>query len=253
MANKHYQIYTGTSGLVLPFPNKQYYPAEFRDKSRLTYYASLFNSIEINSSFYKIPMAKTVKKWAEEVTPDFRFTFKLWRDITHNKELFFNAEDVNRFMGVIDAAGSRKGCLLVQFPPGFTAAGSGKLKNLLDVLRQNTADPQWKIAVEFRNRSWYDEKTYDLLNRYGASLVLHDKPLSAFTSPVTEADFIYLRFHGPSGDYRGSYADAFLYEYAQYVREWEEEGKSVYVYFNNTMGDAVKNLATMNSYLFEEE
>src|SRR4051812_43057690 len=92
------QFYSGISGLVLPVPNKSLYPPEFRETSRLTYYASLFNSIEINSSFYKVPIAKTVNKWTTEVPDHFKFTYKLWREITHNKELLFNANDVDRFM-----------------------------------------------------------------------------------------------------------------------------------------------------------
>lgn len=81
--------YSGISGLILPVPNKEHYPAEFKEKSRLCYYASLFSSIEVNSSFYRIPQAKTIAKWADDVPADFKFTFKLWRGITHEKGLVF--------------------------------------------------------------------------------------------------------------------------------------------------------------------
>lgn len=101
-------FYSGTSGLVLPVKNKQFYPVAFQDKSRLTYYASLFNSIEINSSFYKIPMPSTVAKWAERVLEHFRFTFKLWREITHVKGLAFDPVNVERFMYTIDQIGNKK-------------------------------------------------------------------------------------------------------------------------------------------------
>ncbi len=101
-------VYGGTSGLTLLLP-KRSFPLEFQDKSRLTYYASIFNTIEINSSFYKIPQASTIQKWAESVPADFKFTFKLWRDITHTKGLVFKQEDVERFMGVIDKVGKKKG------------------------------------------------------------------------------------------------------------------------------------------------
>src|ERR1044072_276638 len=98
MKRKREGIYrSGTSGLVLPVPNKKAFPPEFKDKSRLTYYGSLFNSIEINSSFYKIPQAATVKKWADSVPDNFAFTFKLWREITHIKGLAYQPEDVLRF------------------------------------------------------------------------------------------------------------------------------------------------------------
>ncbi len=242
-------FYSGTSGVVLPVPNKLSFPPEFQEKSRLTYYASLFNSVEINSSFYKVPMPATVQKWAESVPEDFRFTFKLWKGITHNKGLDFKVEDVNHFMQVIAQAGSKKGCLLVQFPPSLKVSGIRQTEKLMLAIQQADSAQNWKIALEFRDRSWYVEETYDLLNDYNMGIVLHDK--SAAASPLLEpaTAFVYLRFHGPGGNYKGSYDDGFLYEYAQYIKEWQSEGKSVYVYFNNTMGDAIKNLASLNQYV----
>src|ERR1700712_4410010 len=91
-------IYIGTSGLVLPVPNKKSFPEGFQDKSRLTYYSSLFNTIEINSSFKKIPQFKTAQRWAAEVPDDFRFTIKLSKWITHNKDLAFDPADVKHFI-----------------------------------------------------------------------------------------------------------------------------------------------------------
>jgi uncharacterized protein YecE (DUF72 family) len=81
-------------------------------------------------------------------------------------------------------------------------------------------------------------------------MVLHDIPASATPQIADEFDkHVYLRFHGPNGGYKGSYPDDFLYEYAQYIKEWQTEGKCVYLYFNNTMGDAVGNLMTINKFL----
>lgn len=241
--------YTGTSGLLLPVPNKQFFPPEFKDKSRLNYYGFLFNSLEVNSSFYKVPMASTVQKWAEDVPEGFKFTFKLWRGITHNKGLAFDPEAVSRFMKVIDPAGSKKGCLLVQFPPGIRAAARKPFEQLMVHILD--ADPYrtWKIAVEFRHASWYQESVYNWLQERQLALVLHDKTGSA--TPVVEqwAEFVYLRFHGPDGDYKGTYAEDLLAEYAAYIREWQIEGKDVYVYFNNTIGDAIANLNTLRAFL----
>ena len=93
------KFYGGTSGLVLPVANKLAFPPAYQDKSRLTYYASLFNSLEVNSSFYKIPMA-TIKRWAIEVPEGFKFTFKLFKGITHNKGLVFEDALVEKFMQV---------------------------------------------------------------------------------------------------------------------------------------------------------
>lgn len=237
------------SGLVLPVANKQAFPPEFQDKSRLNFYASLFNSIEINSSFYKVPMASTVRKWTAEVPQHFRFTFKLWREITHNKGLVFSMADVEKFMRSINEAGNQKGCLLVQFPPSLKIDSIHQLEHLLTALNLHNSEQLWKIAVEFRHLSWYNDTINSILQQYNMGLVIHDMPKSAPPLKVLAGDFVYLRFHGPNGDYRGSYPDDFLYEYAQYIQEWQSEGKIAYVYFNNTMGDSVKNLMSLNRYV----
>ena len=246
MKNK---IYTGTSGVVLPLPNKKSFPEELQSKSRLQIYSTLFNSVEINSSFYKIPMASTVQNWAAGVPESFRFTFKLWRDITHNKELAFNTGDVGRFMAAINTTGDKKGCLLIQLPPKLTVDATCQLGKLLSCLRNCVGGSDWKLAVEFRNRSWYQANTYQLLDSFNTGLVLQDMPSSAIMQPATAAAFVYLRLHGPSGGYRGSYSDDILYEYAGYMNDWADEDKTVYVYFNNTMGEAMKNLLALNAYL----
>ncbi len=239
--------YTGTSGLVLPVPNKTHYPPEFKEKSRLCYYASLFSSIEVNSSFYKIPKAKTIAKWVEDVPDNFRFTFKLWRGITHEKGLVLNDEDVFKFMQAIHPAGAKKGCLLVQFPPSAKVNLIPQLYHLVNTLSDADKERTWKIALEFRHNSWYTDDLFEFAETNNLSVVLHDIPSSA--TPLDYyaiSDTIYLRFHGPGGKYRGSYEDDVLYEYASYINEWREEGKTVYVYFNNTMGDAVTNLEMLN-------
>lgn len=241
-------FYGGTSGLLIPIPKRDF-PQEFRNYSRLAYCATLLNSLEINSSFYKLPMPSTVSKWAADVPDNFRFTFKLWRQITHNKDLVFNDQDVIRFMDVVNHAGDKKGCILVQFPPSLTIAARGPLMYLLAILEETNKNQQWKIAVEFRHRSWYNDEIYDLLSEIGAGLVLQDMPKSTTPQIITAEDFVYLRFHGPGGSYRGSYSDELLNEYSYYIREWQEEGKDVYVYFNNTAGDAWNNLITLQRYL----
>lgn len=249
IAENKSEIYTGTSGLVLPLPNRRSFPPEFHHKSRLEIYASLFNSVEINSSFYKVPMASTVQKWGALVPGNFKFTFKLWRDITHNNALAFNPADVDRFMQVIGHIGHKSGCLLIQFPPGLSITNAAQLEKLLNQVKGSDPEDQWNVVVEFRNKSWYHQDVYDLIGQYSCGIVLHDMPSSGISFLECGANYTYLRFHGPAGGYKGSYTDDFLYEYAQYIREWHDEGKEVFVYFNNTMGDAVKNLATLNKYL----
>lgn len=242
-------FYTGTSGLLLPVPNKEFYPEEFKNRSRLCYYGSLFNSIEINSSFYKVPMASTVAKWAADTPDDFKFTFKLWREITHGKGLQYQAAHIHNFFERIEAAGDKKGSLLVQFPGSIKPVLMRELEQLLIQIRQADPDQAWKVAVEFRHQSWYQTDTYDMMEALNMGLVLHDKLSEGTSLNDASTDFIYLRFHGPGGNYRGSYEDQFLYEYASYVREWLADGKVVFVYFNNTMGNAIQNLEALRQYV----
>ena len=241
------KFYSGTSGLVLPVP-QSLYPAEFQGKSRLQYYSALFNSVEINSSFYKNPKASTINKWAESVTENFEFTFKLSKNITHIKGLDFKPEDIKNFIETINFIGNKKGCLLAQFPPGLKIEASKQLQKLLDIINLANNTEGWKIAVEFRHSSWYNDEVYDMLIKNKASIVIHDLPASA-TPIKTLGNVVYLRFHGPGGRYRGSYPDDFLLTYSKYIKAWMGEGKTIYCYFNNTMGDAVKNLQTINDYV----
>ncbi len=238
-------LYAGISGLILPVKNKSEYPPEYQDKSRLNYYSSLTNSIEFNSSFYKIPMPKTVDKWANDVPEDFRFTFKLWREITHSKGFEFEEDAVKNFMKSINKVGNKSGCILCQFPPSFKPAKMPKLQNLIYLIKEYSEEIKWNIAVEIRHNSWYNPEFYQMFEENEVALVIHDK--SGFDFKVIDQDvpFVYLRFHGPGGNYRGSYSDDALYQQAHQINEWLTEGKQVYVYFNNTMGAAFENMETL--------
>ena len=245
------QFYSGISGLQLPIP-KYLYPPPYQDSSRLTYYASLFNSIEFNSTFYKLPKAATVSNWAQSVPENFRFTFKLWKQVTHNKGFEFDEGDVELFMNVVSAVGEKKGCLLIQFPPSLGKEYIMQLDRLLSSIKRLDPGSTWKVAVEFRNSSWYHQGTYELLELHHAAMVRQDIPKSATPAVESDANFEYIRFHGPTGNYRDGYDEDFLYEYAGYISEWVEGGKTVYVYFNNTMGDALVNLKTLNSFVSDK-
>jgi uncharacterized protein YecE (DUF72 family) len=240
--------YSGISGLVLPIP-KYKFPEDFQQSSRLTYYASLFNSIEINRSFYTLPIGKTIAKWSHEVPANFKFTFKLWKQITHAKGLQFDIADVKKFMTAIDNASNKKGCLLIQFPASIKSDRIDRLQHLLYTVQAYNPDNLWKVALEFRDNSWYTDNTYNLVGSYGATIVIHDKSRSATPHVPLNSKITYIRFHGPQGDYRGSYDEAFLQEYAGYIHERLAEGNSVFVYFNNTIGDAFNNLTHLNKLL----
>lgn len=236
-------FYSGTSNLVLPIKQSEY-PIEFTGASRLTYYASLFSSVEVNATFYKLPKSATVEKWGKSVPEDFRFTFKIPKGVTHAKDFRFGTEELELFSETVAPVGDKKGCLLVQLPPKVSREKEEELAGLLECLSDNAKG--WKIAVEFRHTSWYHRAVYRLLEHYKAGMVEHDMPQSAAPKIEVAESFVYLRFHGPEGAYRGSYDDALLEGYAKRIASWVKDGKEVYAYFNNTMGNALGNLQTLN-------
>ena len=241
-------FYSGLSGLQLPVP-KYMFPEEHQTSSRLQYYSTFFNSIEVNSTFYKLPRKTTMNRWNSSVSDHFKFTFKFWKQATHNKGLLFDPVDIAEFLTIVNNIGSKKGCILLQFPPSIKIQSLDQLARLLSQVRQLDMDRSWDIAIEFRDDSWYEEEIYTLTNFYKATIVIHDKAgrSSPFTIPFL--DTVYVRFHGPSGNYKGSYEDGLLREYASYIKEWLLDKKRVYVYFNNTMGDAFNNLNTLNRFV----
>lgn len=230
----------GTSGIAVP-GSKESFPAEFRDKSRLNYYASLFNTLEINSTFKKLPKTSTFEKWSQDVADDFQFTIKLWKEITHVKKLNIEIANIDLFFEAANHIGNKKGCLLVQFPGSITVEYLPKVEQVLATLYQLNNESEWRIAIELRSVTWYTDETLDLLNKYGVSIVLHDMPKSKNLEVKTASNFVYLRFHGPKGDYRGSYSYDFLAAHADRISNWLSQGNDVYAYFNNTMGSAYDN------------
>lgn len=230
----------GTSGVVVP-GGKQTFPDEFKDKSRLGYYSSLFNTVEINSTFKKLPKTSTVQRWTEEVVDHFQFTIKLWKEITHIKQLNIDVDNINTFYNTINNVGSKKGCLLVQFPGSIESDYRDKVEQILQRLTQLDEHSEWLKAIEFRHESWYHEETFQLIKTYHSSIVLQDMPKSNNLDMIQSFPFYYFRYHGPKGDYRGSYTNEFLEKQAEKISKVLNEGSDVYVYFNNTMGDAYNN------------
>jgi uncharacterized protein YecE (DUF72 family) len=236
----HGIVRIGTSNVTVP-GNKSSFPEAFREKSRLYYYSHIFNTVEVNSSFYKTPRLSTYEKWVEEVREGFQFSIKLSKTITHAKELDTDLAGINPFLTAASGLGRKKGCLLVQFPGKINLDDYGKVETILEKLSKYDPQQQWRKAVEFRHPSWYTGETYELLDEYSASMVLHDIPKARLMEFNGKASFVYIRFHGPKGDYRGSYSDDVLKASAEQVKEWVTKGKDVYAYFNNTAGSAFDN------------
>ncbi|MET0300070.1 MAG: DUF72 domain-containing protein [Flavitalea sp.] len=230
-------FFCGTSNIVLQ-GNKSTFPPEMQNKSRLTYYSTIFNSLEVNASFYKIPKKKTFGRWAGETHSDFRFTIKVWKEISHARGLNFKSEDLSLFMEAVAGTGDKLGCLLLQLPKSTGVANLDKLEDLLNQVTESQSEQKIRIALELRNPDWYTEDSRRLFSKKNVSLVQHDMPGSAPGNLPGNPSFVVLRFHGPQGDYRGNYGEQLLLEKATKARQWINSGKDVYAYFNNTIGDA---------------
>ncbi len=183
-----------------------------------------------------------------EVPGDFQFSLKLSKEVTHAKDLNSDIAWMNKFMKTASGIGNKKGCLLIQFPGKITLDHYEKIELILQELQGHDRENQWRKAIEFRHPSWYIGETYELLDEFDATLVLHDIPKAKIELP-TKTGFVYMRFHGPKGDYRGGYTDSFLSQKATQITEWSKEGRDVYVYFNNTIGSAYENAITLKSIL----
>lgn len=245
---KH-SFYCGTSNIMLPVKNKTFFPDEYKDKSRLSYYASLLNSLEVNSTFYKLPLPRTVARWVGEVPDDFRFTFKLWREVTHAKGFVYHNDHIDSFLQAVYPAIEKAGCLLIQFPQSIKFSQFRKVKALLEYMTRHKLYNGWKLAIEFRDTSWYNDTIWEMLDKYEAAIVQHDMPKSATPDVVLVANIIYLRFHGLAGDYRGSYPEDVLSDYASYIKQLLKQKKDVYAYFNNTIGDAIHNVLELQKFV----
>jgi len=239
------KFFVGTSNLTLPGP-KATFPQMYQDKSRLHYYSTLFNSLEVNSSFYKLPLGRTLEKWTNEVAPNFRFTIKVWKEITHVKESEFEENKIDKFMDVINTITKNTGCLLIQFPPSVTSAHIGHVARIIQSVERCNKN-KWPLCIEFRQANWYDDNLYELLDAHNVSLVVHDMPKSRTPHIAMNSEVLFYRFHGPAGDYRGSYTNEFLSDFSEVVCEKLKQGLDVYAYFNNTMGEAFNNARFLRS------
>ena len=241
-------IRIGTSNVIIP-GNKKTFPLEFHQTSRLHYYSHLFNTVEINSSFYKIPQPTTYKKWVLEVDENFEFSLKLNKEITHQKNLFFEVSVIKKFMNSASGLVNKKGCLLIQFPGSISLKNFSQVEEIAEIIKNEDSIHDWKKAIEFRNKSWYISETWEMLNHFEMTTVLHDHPKARLMQQCDKANFIYLRLHGPEGDYKGDYTMEFLQSVTCSVKQWVENNKNVYIYFNNTIGNAFNNAKSLQSML----
>lgn len=234
----------GTSGWQYAHWKGPFYPGDCLQRNFLDYYATCFSTVEINNSFYKLPTKKNLCRWTDTVTEDFIFSVKASRYITHMKKLKDPGQSLSGFIKVIDILGDRAGVVLFQLPPRWHK-NTERLKTFLSALPQHI-----RYAFEFRDPSWFDDAVYDMLAVHNAAFCIYDLKGNLSPRPVT-TDFVYVRLHGPSESaYQGSYSKRQLTYWAEKCRQWSDESKDIYCYFDNDQkGFAAKNALTLQAML----
>lgn len=231
----------GTSGWSYRHWRKGvFYPKDLPSRDELTYYAKNFDTVEINAPFYRLPKKDMVRRWREKTPDDFLFAVKLSRLITHFKRLHDCREALNSYFETMNLLKEKRGPLLVQLPPSMRM-DLDRLTSFLEDFDSVKRSEGWRLAFEFRHRSWLTDEVFELLEKRKAAVVVHDMRGSA-NDRVNGVEFVYMRRHGLEGAYAGDYAQAQIERDAESVRHWQRQGKTVYAYYNNdAKGHALKN------------
>jgi uncharacterized protein YecE (DUF72 family) len=238
-------VHVGTSGWSYDHWDGVLYPPGTPPRDRLAYYVARFDTVELNASFYRWPRTATFAGWRRRLPPGFRLSVKAPRGLTHGRRLYAPEAWVPRLTAAWHELGDRRAVLLVQLAPGHER-DDARLAYFLAQL------PPWlQAAVELRHPSWHDEAVFRLLEQHGAAYcVMSGAGLPCVlraTAPV-----VYVRLHGPDPRhlYAGSYPDEDLRWWADRIREWADQGREVYAYFNNDgHGHAVRDADRLRGFL----
>jgi uncharacterized protein YecE (DUF72 family) len=221
----------GCSGWNYKSWRERFYPRDLPPARWLAYYADRFDTVEVNNTFYRLPEHSTFARWRDRVPATFQMAVKASRFLTHMKRLREPEEPLRRLFSRASALERHLGPVLYQLPASFPLDLT-RLDAFLHALPRVWSSGRIQHVMEFRHPSWYVSETFQLLGRRRVALCLHDKDGSAIADPMT-GPFVYVRFHGTSGRYHGSYANRELDVWAHRLAEQVQDGRSVFAYFNN--------------------
>jgi len=250
------RAFVGISGFDYAGWRDAFYPPDLPRRAWLAFASRIFNSIELNGTFYSLKSPSTFERWLEDVPPGFVFAVKGGRFITHNLKLR-NCDTAlgNFFASGILALGQATGPFLWQLPAtyAFEARRMDDFMRMLPrtsreaeaVARQHdhrlrrgalvdaAVDVPYRHAFEVRHPSCFCGEFYDILRAYGFALVIADSAGKFACVEEMTADFVYVRLHGSTALYASDYTDEELDAWARRVRGWMQSGRDVYVYFDN--------------------
>ncbi len=220
------RIRVGTSGYSYKEWKGTFYPEDLPAAKMLAYYAERFDSVEINNTFYRMPVASMVAKWAEQVPDSFTFVLKAPQRITHQKKLADTGDDIRFLFEVAESLGGKLGPVLFQLPP--------YLKKNAALLHEFVAElpEQRKVAFEFRHESWFDDEIYDILRSRDVALCAADTDevtdVEKLLVPTASWGYMRLRRTEYTAEELGAWAERVqrqLWSEAYVFFKHEDEGK----------------------------
>ncbi len=234
----------GCSGFLYESWRGTFYPEELTPKKWLSYYVEKFNTVELNVTFYRLLKKEAFERWYSETPQNFCFGLKGSRLITHIKKLKDVELPLLTFFNTTSPLMNKLEVVLWQLPPNFRL----NLKSLTDFIQMIQIYPM-RHVFEFRHKSWINKKVFRLLEEANIGVCMADWPEFINELPLT-SDFVYIRRHGEVGKPATSYTTEQLKKDAKRIIDYLQQGKDVYVYFNNdALGYAPKNAMELNEIL----
>ncbi len=234
----------GCSGWNYSHWRERVYAKGLPQRRWLEHYATLFDTVEVNNTFYRLPKRDAVAAWVEHTPPGFLFAVKASRFLTHMKRLTDMGRGVERFYGRIEplAASSKMGPVLWQLPETFHRDDE-RLAFALERL------PPGRHCFELRHPSWFAGDVYALLREHGVALVIGDHPERPFQAHELTADWTFVRFHYGSRGRNGNYSERELETWTRRIAQWRRRVE-VMAYFNNDWNAcAVRNALSLRSMI----
>jgi uncharacterized protein YecE (DUF72 family) len=219
-------LWVGTSGWQYAGWRDSFYPRGMVQRDWLAFYADRFATVELNNSFYRLPEKTTFEHWRDQTTDDFVIAVKMSRFLTHLRRLRDPEGPVNLFMERATGLGHKLGPVLIQLPPQMPA-DPGRLSGALDSFRNRV-----RVAVEFRDESWFEDRVRAVLERHGAALCLADSPRRK-TPAWRTADWGFVRFHEGRASPHPCYGEQALATWAERIASLWPADADVFCYFNN--------------------
>jgi uncharacterized protein YecE (DUF72 family) len=219
----------GCSGYYYPYWKDKFYPKALPSKAWLDYYSTVFSTVELNGTFYRMPKLDNLKRYAESTPEDFTFSVKMSRYITHVKRLQESRQSIMDFVGLMrEGLGMKLSCVLFQMPGTFRYTDEN-LQRIADNIPREESN-----VVEFRHASWWSEPVTTWFANNDLTFCNVDYP-GLITSFVHTSALFYLRLHGNPELFKSSYSVEKLEQFFEMI---PSHCRRAFIYFNNTAYEA---------------